>query len=1198
MKNIFFIIYFLLLNFVVTEESFSQKPSKERGDPTLRRKTNIDGNQLRTTIFNYGYEGRAGVVPDEVPFEWPKNTRQHYIALVALFVGGEVVDNTGNKIRIVDIPNFRTSPTGKSWNFEPVGGYLRPDAKSKIAKSDEPLTWPDSWPDKMTDSKDPGWQGKWNGYFGKDQFNADQELYYRASDDRYDRYNYSPDTTDLARRGLGIMMDVRAMEWSQILVNDVLFILHSVKNDGTKDIKKAGVTLWLADLVGGDGDSGDDLPYFDLLNDIAWMTDKDGIGNSAFPAGKKVGVAAISYLETPGNAIDNIDNDGDGELFGPKISGVMLANEIPGDGNDNNNNNLIDEDSTHIAFGTGLGAQLGVGFKDRIDNNDNGEASSPIVTQLMLSNETAEDAIDNNNNGAIDEDNTDIGKKYKDGIDNNSNGEISSPVITQAIIDTAAKYGKVFSLPKGKYLYSVDSIDIGKKYADGIDNNNNGLIDENIDEKIDEMIDEARDDGIDNDGDWKIESDDVGLDGVANTLDSGEGDGLPTSGRGTSFPGEPNLDVTDVSESDQIGLTNVQYKPAGAINFSTVSDEVFWGQFMTPGSFYDPTKPLSGDNDLFVSSGFFPLKAGQTERISVAVVMGADKDEAVRNKDKAQQTYNEDYQFAKAPLAPKLTAVPGNKRVTLYWDTKSEQSYDNFLAALGQQGFDFEGYKIYRSTDPSFQDIYKITDGQGNPTFYKPIAQFDINNSISGYHSVTENGILFYLGSNSGLRHEWVDTTVQNGQTYYYAITGYDYGWVGGNISPSESPIAISIGADGSVDLGRNVVKIVPNAPSAGYVHPSMKALNHVKGSSTGKIYFKVVDPKKIKDNHTYRITFKDTLISAKQITDQDTFKTKSFTLIDITNSSKPETLITDSKKLSSLDEVEMIDGFRLNFQNESSIGINTEISRWSGKNIYNMDMQPFNLGFNRGVGKPSDYKIIFGDIGVDTSLHYLPYENDFIFPMPSTRVNFSVYNLTENSKKIKFAFKDVDLVGGAGLFSVGSGVNESDVIGFFEKNAKDSLVLTWRWNLVFDSLKVLPKKGDTAYIILRKPFLLGDIFEFTTSAHYLDLAIAKETMNKIKVVPNPYIAASTWEPRNPFSSGRGPRSIHFNHLPAVCTIKIYSVSGELVQTIEHNNFMTDGSAEWNLLTKDNLPASYGVYIFHVNAPGVGEKIGRFAIIK
>ena len=36
----------------------------------------------------------------------------------------------------------------------------------------------------------------------------------------------------------------------------------------------------------------------------------------------------------------------------------------------------------------------------------------------------------------------------------------------------------------------------------------------------------------------------------------------------------------------------------------------------------------------------------------------------------------------------------------------------------------------------------------------------------------------------------------------------------------------------------------------------------------------------------------------------------------------------------------------------------------------------------------------------------------------------------------------------------------------------------------------------------------------------------------------------------------------------------------------------------WNLLTKDNLSLAYGVYIYHVDAPGIGEHIGKFAVIK
>jgi hypothetical protein len=64
------------------------------------------------------------------------------------------------------------------------------------------------------------------------------------------------------------------------------------------------------------------------------------------------------------------------------------------------------------------------------------------------------------------------------------------------------------------------------------------------------------------------------------------------------------------------------------------------------------------------------------------------------------------------------------------------------------------------------------------------------------------------------------------------------------------------------------------------------------------------------------------------------------------------------------------------------------------------------------------------------------------------------------------------------------------------------------------------------------------------------------------------------------------------------CTIRIYTIEGELVDTIEHMADFDDGTAEWDMLTKDNLDISYGVYVYHIDASGVGEIVGKFAVIK
>ena len=48
-------------------------------------------------------------------------------------------------------------------------------------------------------------------------------------------------------------------------------------------------------------------------------------------------------------------------------------------------------------------------------------------------------------------------------------------------------------------------------------------------------------------------------------LTTGTNDQFPTSGSGTNFQGEPNIDKTDVSESDQMGLTSVNFEQGGMI---------------------------------------------------------------------------------------------------------------------------------------------------------------------------------------------------------------------------------------------------------------------------------------------------------------------------------------------------------------------------------------------------------------------------------------------------------------------------------------------------------------------------------------------------------------------------------------------------------------------------------------------------------
>ncbi|HET6566527.1 MAG TPA: hypothetical protein VFG50_01095, partial [Rhodothermales bacterium] len=904
----------------------------------------------------------------------------------------------------------------------------------------------------------------------------------------------------------------------------------------------------------------------------------------------------------------------------------------------------------------GTDFQEGVGFADFIDNDGDGETGGPVVTQDMINaaagdrwqrwpvapeNDPVQQGLDGRpliHLVGLDAD--DLGKGFKDNIDNDDSyvtptathpylSEPGSPVVTQEMIDGAASDAyRRYHLPGTDIiLYDVGPEDLDKAYADGVDNDGDGAVDEGIDEGIDEMTDESRADGIDNDGDWRPIMDDTGLDGVAYSGDPGDSDGQPTTGAGTDFPGERNIDVTDVSESDQIGITNVQYRPAFFVNFNSQSDRFLFNTFMIPGDFYDPTTQLQGDYDLFVSSGLFPLKAGQTERISFSVQLGQDEEEALRSRDHALDAYAADYQFAQAPVSPTVTAVPGNDRVTLYWDAAAEESFDSFLADIGLPGKDFEGYRIYRATDPAFLDAKVITDGFGNLLLRKPIAQFDLIDGQEGFHPVDVNGVKFYLGNDhvdpgeadNGLAHVFVDTTVDNGVTYFYAVTAYDFGSTVANISPSETPIRIRRLPDGTIETGLNVVQVVPNAPVAGYANADVKDLNRTQGYTSSRIGYEIVDPMSIQDGHQYRVVFQDTLIAGDRNT-PDTLTTKSFSLIDLTDETTVLDHSTAFRPGSEFpvfgDDGEPL-GFKLRFFPDAFIMMNSSESGWREHDTTNapLTLDPYlAAGFLKGFRNPADYRVEIVGPGEGRSTQYQVRSS---VTLPARPTNVKVFNVS-TGKEVKYAFWDLtgdDFVSPTSTepatFSFDPSQAETDRIILIEPQIGDpdgGDIVTWMigLNFTFED-RENPNQGDMADLVLRKPFLSSDEFEFTVAGPSVDEDSAKAQLDRIQVVPNPYVVTNRFETQSPFSTGRGPRVLRFINLPPRCTVRIYTVSGQLVKELRRDEGSNDpvtpaalmnGTLTWDLESEDALSVSYGVYLYHVEAPGIGEKSGTFAVIK
>jgi hypothetical protein len=95
--------------------------------------------------------------------------------------------------------------------------------------------------------------------------------------------------------------------------------------------------------------------------------------------------------------------------------------------------------------------------------------------------------------------------------------------------------------------------------------------------------------------------------------------------------------------------------------------------------------------------------------------------------------------------------------------------------------------------------------------------------------------------------------------------------------------------------------------------------------------------------------------------------------------------------------------------------------------------------------------------------------------------------------------------------------------------------------------------------------------------------------LSKIAVVPNPFYVSSGLD-------NVGDRKmIQFVNLPAECTIRIFTLRGDLVKTIHHNN-PSSGVAKWNQISEYGQYVKSGMYFYKVESNKY-EHTGKFAII-
>jgi hypothetical protein len=451
----------------------------------------------------------------------------------------------------------------------------------------------------------------------------------------------------------------------------------------------------------------------------------------------------------------------------------------------------------------------------------------------------------------------------------------------------------------------------------------------------------------------------------------------------------------------------------------------------------------------------------------------------------------------------------------------------------------------------------------------------------------------------------------------------YDYGapHIGPGISPSENNLVVELDEAEEVrSIGKNVAIVTPFKPAAGYKQPDI-TIDESNLPGGGKIVPTILARSSIKKDHSYQVSFGiDTIASLPQYDYGFVYTTKSIAVTDLNDNlvvyqENPTKFVsTNLVKNDSLDywslntkapfSTDVFDGIQLNvdmpfdqafydYANSGWVqgsGImrvvptirESSYLAWDYHIIFSSDASVYTstTSIKTGIRDAVDDRIPTNEILLDQSFGFYVKNETLLKPDGShVLMDMVVHDVNKNGVFDKS--EDKIIVGG--MRNDGKWAGTAFVIDF---------------NLA--STATYPKSDDIFRVKFSRPFWKDDYLTFTINSYDdIDADSLAKTMDNIRVVPNPYVATNVMETAvsNQFLNQR--RSLMFTNVPAQALIKIFTISGVLVDEISINNSPEKGIVHWDMLTREGLEIAAGMYLFHIEALATGDqKIGKFAVIK
>lgn len=653
------------------------------------------------------------------------------------------------------------------------------------------------------------------------------------------------------------------------------------------------------------------------------------------------------------------------------------------------------------------------------------------------------------------------------------------------------------------------------------------------------------------------------------------------------------------------------------------------------------------DRRLMQSTGPVTFRPGDSTEIIIGIVVGQGSDRlnsitVMRQLDDfAQKLYESNFNPPNPPAAPivNVTELPG--QIILTWGDTSE---------VDPGDYEFEGYTIWQGESAAgpWHEIvtYDSINGR-NVALIDSTIDLETNVIVPDIkRALSDNGLAYGFSTNTDAIN---GGPLYDVSEYFFRVTAFSFSYIfNGDPVPNADRFLES----------QTVLRVRPQAPTAGTVFGDEAsdtiAVTHTPetGGSGGTVYPIVTDPWALTGD-TYQVTFGvdtqltpayteyDTTVYTDTVFSSDTCSFEYDEEGDSTIYTLCYYVRIDSILVDTIDHADAYSYptyWRLTDVTTNTVLLDKQFNQ-SGDNEYKVvdGMMVKVLGPDFGVVHIDEVADASGPlsppdnvmwslnstsdwyVGSDQSSNfarmnwlgligtydwefrftaagseYYNYRTDAMWP---SNAPFEVWNIgintpedTTDDVRVQFAIIDDDESGG---WTYGDRIYVVEQ-PYVEPNPDPQVYVwpdDWRIGRIkfndYSEATTAPAEGTIVRFTTAKINTPVDTFTFVSSP--ATFTSSEADLESIKAVPNPFYLFDSYDP------SPGSKRIAFHHLPETCTIRIYNLGGDLIASVDKDDPSTS-IAYWDVLTNQNLPVASGIYVYVVDAPGFGTKVGKMAV--